>query len=98
MPISPRRPGIRSARRFDITHVNGRPLARPILAAGIYWNQCDPSCPGWLHIQTEDGQPRCVQACDSCARFRNARDPEAVARMAHRYECGCPHPEREANA
>ncbi len=58
----------------------------------VDWDQCDPDCPGWLHMDS----PFEIEACDACDRFKNiingdGRDDQA--RKAHRLECGCKWPD-----
>lgn len=56
----------------------------------VNWEQCDPLCPGWLHMDS----PYEIEACDACMRFKfiPAFDRDEQARESHSLECGCDWP------
>lgn len=76
----------------------------PRAAIPITWRQCDPSCPGWAHMDS-GAHGATIEACDECERFTrwdraaelNAHgQPVAgyvtrddLALEAHDRECGC---------
>lgn len=55
----------------------------------VTWEQCQPTCHGWLHMSS----PFEIQACDACNRFKENSELKAIE--AHAEECGCGWPERD---
>lgn len=51
----------------------------------VWWAQCDPKCPGWVHMDDSMGRGPGLERCDECNRFVS----DDSAARSHAKECGC---------